>query len=183
MALKSIIYKVTLNISDLDRHHYADYSLTLALHPSETETRLMVRLLAFALHAEEGLSFTRGLCVDDEPDLWQHSPGGEIERWIEVGLPSEKRLRKACARAQQVVLLVYGREQQVEPWWRGLQGQLGRLDNLRIWRLPLEETEALSALARRQMQLQCTLQDGQLWLSADGESLEITPRLLHPAAG
>jgi uncharacterized protein YaeQ len=178
MALKSTIYKATLNISDLDRHHYAEYPLTLALHPSETETRLMMRLLAFALYADEALTFTRGLCVDDEPDLWQHTPGGEIARWIEVGLPSEKRLRKACSRAQEVILLVYGSDQQVDPWWSGIRKTLARFDNLRLLRVPEAQSEALAALASRQMRLQCTLQDGQIWLTGDNGSAEVTPQPL-----
>lgn len=179
MALKSTIYKSTLNISDLDRQHYAEYPLTLALHPSETETRMMIRLLAFAMYADEALSFTRGLCVDDEPDLWQHAPNGEIERWIEVGLPSEKRLRKASSRAKQVVLLVYGSDQQVDPWLQGVRKTLMRLDNLKIYRIDDNACEALTALADRQMRLQCTIQDAQLWFTGESASAEVTP---HPLA-
>jgi uncharacterized protein YaeQ len=179
MALKSTIYKATLNISDLDRHHYAEYPLTLALHPSETETRMMMRLLAFALYADENLSFTRGLCVDDEPDLWQHAPSGEIERWIEVGLPSDKRLRKACARSAEVVLLVYGSDQQLEPWWQSSRKVLSRFDNLVIKRIDEAAGEALEALAERQMRIQCTIQDEQVFLTSEKGSAEITPRLME----
>ncbi len=178
MALKSTIYKATLNISDLDRQHYAEYPLTLALHPSETETRMMIRLLAFTLYADEALSFTRGLCVDDEPDLWQHAPNGEIERWIEVGLPSEKRLRKASSRAKQVVLLIYGSDQQVDPWLQGVRKTLMRLDNLEILRIDDSASEALTALAERQMRLQCTIQDGELWFTGEAGSAEVRPRSL-----
>lgn len=180
MALKSTIYKATLNISDLDRHHYAEYPLTLALHPSETEERLMMRLLAFTLYADEQLSFTRGLCADDEPDLWQHAPNGEIERWIEVGLPSEKRLRKACSRAQKVTLIVYGSDQQVEPWWQGIRRTLMRFDNLELLRVSEAESAALTALVARQMRLQCTVQDGQLWFTGDAGSAELTPVAMQP---
>ncbi|KEA64026.1 YaeQ protein [Marinobacterium lacunae] len=180
MALKSIIYKATLNISDLDRHHYAEYPLTMALHPSETEQRMMMRLLAFALYADEDLSFTRGLCVDDEPDLWQYAPNGEIERWIEVGLPSEKRLRKACSRAKEVVLLVYGSDQQVDPWWQGIKRSLIRFDNLRVLRITETDSAALTALVARQMRLQCTVQDGQLWFTSDAGSAELTPAEMQP---
>lgn len=180
MALKSIIYKATLNISDLDRHHYAEYPLTLALHPSETEERLMMRVLAFTLYADEQLAFTRGLCVDDEPDLWQHAPNGEIERWIEVGLPSEKRLRKACFRAREVVLLVYGSDQQVDPWWQGIRRSLTRFDNLRIRRIAETESAAITALVSRQMRLQCTVQDGQLWFTGESGSAELTPTWMLP---
>jgi len=181
MALKSTIYKATLNISDLDRQHYAEYPLTLALHPSETETRLMMRLLAFVLCADEALRFGRGLCADDEPDLWQHTDAGDIARWIEVGLPSEKRLRRACSRAQEVILLVYGSEQQVQPWWTGIRKSLTRFDNLRLLRIAEEESTALTALAERQMRLQCTIQDGQLWFTGEEASAEVTPQTLDPS--
>ncbi len=181
MALKSTIYKATLNISDLDRQHYAEYPLTLALHPSETETRMMIRLLAFTLFADEALSFTRGLCVDDEPDLWQHAPSGEIERWIEVGLPSEKRLRKASSRAKQVVLLVYGTDQQVDPWLQSVRKTLMRLDNLQLLRIDEHASEALTALVDRQMRLQCTIQDGELWFTGESGSAEVRPRPLSVA--
>ena len=99
MALSATICKADLNIVDMDRHYYQQHSLTVAQHPSENDERLMIRLLAFALHADEFLSFTKGLSTDDEPDLWQKSLSGEIELWIELGLPSEKRLKKACGRA------------------------------------------------------------------------------------
>ena len=92
MALKATVYKVELQISDMDRHYYGTHALTLALHPSETEQRLMVRVLAFALLAEEGLSFGRGLSTEDEPDLWRRSLTGEIEQWIELGQPDESRV-------------------------------------------------------------------------------------------
>lgn len=180
MALKSTIYKATLNVSDLDRQHYAEYPLTLALHPSETETRLMMRLLAFTLYADEALVFGRGLSDDEEPDLWQHSPGGEIQRWIEVGLPSDKRLRKACSRAQQVDLLVYGSEQQVAPWWSGIRKTLTRFEHLRVLRISETDSGALSALADRQMRLQCTIQDGQLWFTGEKGSADVTPEIMDP---
>src|SRR5680860_958910 len=104
MALKATIFKATLNIADMDRHYYADHQLTLAQHPSENDERMMIRLLAFALNAREGLEFTKGLSTDDEPELWQKSLSDEIELWIELGLPDESRLRKACNRSKQVIL-------------------------------------------------------------------------------
>lgn len=174
MSPKSTVYKAHLQLSDLDRNHYADYPLTLALHPSETELRLMVRVLAFARYADERLNFTKGLCVDDEPDLWQHSLSGEVELWIEVGLPSDKRIRKACGRSERVVVIAYGTDQQVEPWWKNIKGELRRFRNLECWRLPEEQGLALAELAARQMYLQCTIQDGQLWWTGEGGSAEVT---------
>ena len=108
MAIKATIFKTELQVSDMDRGYYRDHTLTLARHPSETDERMMVRLLAFALHADEALLFGRGLSTDDEPDLWQKDLTGAVELWIDVGLPTEKDIRKACGRARQVVVYCYG---------------------------------------------------------------------------
>ncbi|BFO11520.1 hypothetical protein GGER_40300 [Serratia rubidaea] len=94
MALKATIYKATVNIADMDRHFYHDAALTLAQHPSETEQRMMLRLLAWICHADERLTFTKGLSADDEPELWQRNDHNGLELWIELGLPDEKRLKK-----------------------------------------------------------------------------------------
>ncbi len=182
MAQNATVYKVHLQLADMDRHHYADYSHTLAQHPSETEERLMMRLLAFMLRADEKLEFTRGLCADDEPDLWLKNYSGEIETWIDVGLPSDKRIRKACNRAQQVVVLVYGSDQAVTPWWQGIRGQLHRFDNLQMLRVPAEQSRQLATLAQRGMHLQCTIEDGQVWLTDSDNTLMVEPRPLWPEA-
>lgn len=180
MAQNATVCKVHLQLADMDRHHYADYSHTLAQHPSETEERLMMRLLAFMLKADEKLEFTRGLCVDDEPDLWLKNYSGEIETWIDVGLPSDKRIRKACGRSQQVVVLVYGSDQAVTPWWEGLKGQLHRFNNLEMLRIPVEQSQQLAELAQRGMHLQCTIEDGQVWITDSENTLLVEPRQMWP---
>ena len=55
MALKATIYKATVNVADLDRNQFLDASLTLARHPSETQERMMLRLLAWLKYADERL--------------------------------------------------------------------------------------------------------------------------------
>ena len=180
MALKATIFKADLQIADMDRNHYADYSLTLARHPSETDERMMVRLLAFALNADESLGFGKGLCVDDEPDLWRKDLTGAIELWIDVGLPDERWLRKACGRAQLVRVYCYG-GRGVDVWWGQNQALLGRLANLEVFNLPQAETQALAALASRTMRLQCTIQDGQLWLTDGQTTVTIEPVCLQAA--
>ncbi|MHB1360318.1 MAG: YaeQ family protein [Rhodocyclaceae bacterium] len=179
MALKSTIFKVSVSIADMDRPYYGEHALTLARHPSETDERMMVRLLAFLMFADERLEFGRGLSTDDEPALWLKSYSGEIERWIEVGLPDERLLRKAAGRAAEVIVLVYGGKA-ADIWW-GKEGRgLARLANLRVFALDVEQSNALAALAARGMQLQCTIQDGQIWLTAgDGaQTALIEPRPL-----
>ncbi|GAA0693138.1 YaeQ family protein [Marinobacterium maritimum] len=180
MAQNATVHKVHLQLADMDRHHYADYSHTLAQHPSETEERLMMRLLAFMLKADEQLEFTRGLCADDEPDLWLKNYSGEIESWIDVGLPSDKRIRKACNRAQHVLVLAYGSDQAVTPWWEGIKGQLHRFDNLQVLRVPMEQSQQLADWVQRGMHLQCTIEDGQLWVTDSERTLMIEPQSLWP---
>jgi uncharacterized protein YaeQ len=185
MALKATIYKAQLQIADMDRALYADHALTLALHPSETEERLMVRLLAFALQVpaddhDGALQFARGLSDADEPDLWQHALDGRLRHWIEVGLPDERRMTRACARADKVSIYAYGT--QAAPWWAGMSGRLSRLRNLHVWSLSPANSQALAALAARSMQLQVSVQDGQVWFVQGERSAEVHPEALSTAA-
>jgi uncharacterized protein YaeQ len=175
MALRSIVYRADLTISDLDRGVYGQHALTLARHPSETEERLMVRLLAFALHADERLAFGRGLSTEDEPDLWQHDDTGLIVRWIDVGLPDLRAIRKACGRAREVVVLAYG-ARRVDAWWSENGDALSALSNLRVCTLTAEDTAALETLAARSMTLTCTIQDGHVWLAGETGTVELLPR-------
>jgi uncharacterized protein YaeQ len=185
MALKSTIYKAQLQIADMDRQLYADHALTLALHPSETEERLLVRLLAFALHVphdtERGaLQFARGLSDADEPDIWQHDLTGQLVQWIEVGQPDDRRLSKACARAERVTIYCFGSAADI--WWNGIRNKLTRLSNLSVWQIPAAQAQALAQRAARSMQWQLTIQDGHVWLSSGEHSLEITPQRLMGSA-
>ncbi len=180
MALKSIIYKAELQVSDMDRNVFGQHSLTVARHPSETDERMMVRLLAFACHADERLEFGRGLSADDEPDLWQKDLTGAIQLWIDVGLPDEKLLRKACGRSEQVVLYAYGGKS-ADIWYAENRAQLERLNNLRIFALPTVSTQSLAKLAQRNMDLQCTIQEGQIWFSGGDETVHLEPVALHGA--
>ena len=167
MALKATIYKAQLQLSDMDRQVYGEHTLTLALHPSETEERLLIRLLAFALQVPAdtdagALQFARGLSDTDEPDIWQHDLSGQLVQWIEVGQPDERRLAKACGRAERVSLYVYGSSAAI--WWAAIRNKLTRLTNLAVWQIDPEQSQALAALAQRAMQWQVTVQDGTVWV-------------------
>ena len=177
MALKATVFKAALQIADMDRHYYAEHALTLARHPSETEERMMVRLLAFALYADEGLIFAKGLSSDEEPDLWHKDLTGAIERWIEVGLPDERVIRKASGRANQVVVISYGRAADI--WWKENRDKFQRLNNLAVFKLPGETTQALAALAKRTMQLQCAIQEGHIMLTSDAGMVEVELQVLQ----
>ena len=174
MALKATIFKTELQVSDLDRHHYETYNLTVARHPSETDERMMIRLLAFALFADENLAFTRGLSTDSEPELWKISPSGEIALWVELGMPDEKRIRKACGKADQVVIVSYG-ENKAEPWWQKNCEALNRCRNLSVLYIPLANGADLAAMVNRTMQLQFTIDDGQVWIISEGNTIDIIP--------
>ena len=173
MALKATIYKAELSIADLDRNYYAEHNLTLARHPSETDERMMVRLFAFALFADEALTFGKGLCVDDEPDLWQRDLTGAVERWIDVGQPDEKWIRKASGRSGEVVIVSFGRAADI--WWNGIRTKLTRLTNLRVLNLPPETAPALASLTERSMRLQFTIQDAQVWVTNGQETVLVEP--------
>jgi uncharacterized protein YaeQ len=162
MAIKSTIYKATLQVADMDRHYYADHALTIARHPSETDERMMIRCLAFALNAGESLAFGKGLSDADEPDLWQRDLTGAIQVWIEVGQPDEKRILRACGRADRV--LVYAYSHSAALWWKPITGKLERTTNLTVLRISAPTAAALSKLAERAMDLQCTIHEGEIWV-------------------
>ncbi|MBK9995612.1 MAG: YaeQ family protein [Nitrospira sp.] len=180
MAPNATIFKALLHIADVERHYYEDHPVTLARHPSETDERMMVRLLAFAMHAHEALSFGRGLSTEDEPALWQKDLTGLIELWIEVGLPDEKTLRQACGRAKQVCVYSYG-GRAADQWWKENLAALERLKNLTVMNLSLEGSRALAELAQRNMELHCTIQDGQLLIGDGTNAVQIELMTLKEA--
>lgn len=171
MALSAKIFKAAVQISDMDRNYYGEHALTIARHPSETDERMMVRLLAFCLHASEALSFGKGLSADDEPDLWEKDLTGAIVSWIDVGQPDDKRIRKACGRAREVFVYSYG-VQGARVWWEQTGGKLEKVRNVTVIRLPAE-TQDLAKFAERNMRLTCTIQDAHVWLADDRQSVGI----------
>jgi len=177
MAIKATVFKANLQIADMDRHYYQDHALTLAQHPSETDERMMVRLLAFALHAGEYLEFGQGMTDDEEADLWQRDLTGAIELWIDVGIPDERLIRKACGRASQVIVYSYG-GRVADMWFAQNKSQFERQKNLTVINLPMESTAALAGLTQRTMNLQCTIQDGQVWLSDGEQSVQVEREVL-----
>ena len=183
MALKSTVFKASLQIADMDRSLYADHTLTLARHPSETDERLMVRILAFALCVPPddhhgALTSARGLADDDQPDLWQKDLTGQLVQWIEVGQPDDRRLLRAASRAASVSLYTYSTA--VPVWWAGIASKLARLRNLAVWQLPSAQSQQLAALAERSMQLQVTVQEGQIWVGNGAHSVELALIRLNP---
>jgi uncharacterized protein YaeQ len=179
MALRSTVFKARLAVADLDRGHHETHALIVARHPSETDERLMVRVLVFALFASEGLAFGRGLSDADEPDLVERDLTGAITRWIEVGLPDDRAILKACGKAGSVVVAAYGTG--VGLWWKGVAGKVARARNLEVWTVSTEISRALAAMATRSMDLQATIQEGLVWFSDGAETVELQPERLFPA--
>lgn len=182
MAIRSTVHKAELSIADIDRHHYADHALTLARHPSETEERLMVRLVAFAMHAHERLAPAGGISTEDEPDFWRIDDTGAIEQWVQVGLPDERLLRKASGRSDAVVLVTYG-GRKAEVWRTENAAALAKLRKLTVWFIPEAECEALQTLVERTMRIGVTIQDGRLLFAGDKSSAEVAPVLWQSSAG
>lgn len=172
MALKATIFKASVSVSDTDRHYYQTHALTLARHPSETDERMMVRLLAFALHAHDALEFGRGLSTDDEPDLWRKDLTGAIELWIDVGQPDDKRLRKACGRAGAVMVYHYG-SNSAQPWRDKIAETLARSRNLTLRSIPAAASQAMAKLAQRSMALTYTIQDRRVWVASANDTVQV----------
>jgi uncharacterized protein YaeQ len=183
MAIKATIYKANLQIADMDRSVYVDHAVTIARHPSETDERMMIRLLAMALELPADpnhgtLEFAKDLWDSDEPALWHKDLTGEIKHWIDVGQPDDKRLMKASGRADRVS--VYGYSHSTPIWWAGIATKITRASNIQVWQIEQPQSQALATLAQRSMQLQISVQDGAAWFGDGQNSIEITPRLLNP---
>lgn len=169
MAIGATINKVSLNIADMDRQYYQQHELTLAIHPSENDFRFIVRVIAFALNAHERLSFTKGLGADDEPELWLKSLSGGIELWVDFGQLDEKRIRRACGRSERVIIYTY-QERKATIWWSQYRDKLARHANLKVYHL---QADGADSLVSRNMQLQCTIDDGALYLSDESSSISV----------
>ena len=172
MAQSATIFKADIQISDMDRNYYASHNLTIARHPSETDLRMMIRLLAFTIPADAQLQFTKGISTEDEPDLWNKSLSGEIDLWIDLGTPGEKRIKKACGLSKQVALYTYD-HRSTNVWWEKNQNKLQRFNNLSVYFINDEVAESLSLLAKRNMQLQITIQDGDIYFGDETNNIAI----------
>lgn len=181
MAQKATIYKVELSVSDMDRHYYETHKLTVAKHPSETDERLMVRIVAFALNAHENLEMTKGLSTDDEPDIWQKSLTGALDVWVALGLPSEKVMRQSCGKAGKVIVYPYG-GRTAEMWWDKIKKSTTRFENLHVINFSEKDTEELAKLASRAMRLQINIQDGDVMVSVGDSIVYMTPLKWKSAA-
>ena len=183
MAIKATIYKAAVQIADMDRNVYLDHAVTIARHPSETDERMMVRLLALVLNVtadnhQGTLELAKDLWDVEEPALWHRDLTGQIVHWIEVGQPDDKRLMKASGRAERVS--VYGYSASTPIWWSAIANKITRAHNIAVWQIDPVPSRALAELAQRSMQLQVSVQDGTVWVGDASRSVEITAQRLNP---
>lgn len=172
MALKATIHKAKLSIANLNIHHYQDYNLTIAKHPSETDLRMMFRLIAYALLCQEELEFTKGLSTDTEPDLWKLNYDGSIDHWIELGHLDERRIRQACARAKMVSVFTY-QDNMSENWFQAIEKDLHRFDHLNVTHLFVKDEHHLESFVERGMNLGLSIEDEEIWLSNENERMHL----------
>lgn len=173
MAQNATIYKVELSVSDMDRHYYETYKLTVAKHPSETDERLMVRIIAFALNAHDNLEMTKGISTEGEPDIWQKSLSGELEVWVALGLPTEKVMRQSCSKPDRVIVYLYG-GRTAEIWWEKIKASTARFENLQESCFSEKDTAKLAKLVSRTMKIQTNIQDGDVMIGIGDEIVNLT---------
>jgi len=174
MAANATIHKAFVNIANMDEHYYEEHNLTLAQHPSENDLRLMIRVIAFVLNANDTLMFCKGISQDDEPDLWQKSLGGDIEMWIDLGQPDEKRIKKACGRSQKVIIYTF-KESVASAWFNQIGNSLNRFNNLQV--IHLNISGDIELLTNRSMNLQCNILDNELTLIDTDNSIVVTQEI------
>ncbi len=170
MALKPTIFKFKISLSDLNRNYYDTLNLTVAQHPSETAERMMVRVLAFCLNAQEHLEFTQGLSAIDQPDVWMHSFDGQLALWIDVGEPAVDRIKKATRIAKTVKVYSFNSKSNV--WWNQGEDQFNK-HAVAVYQFDWENIRALAALLQRTMDLSITITGDSAYVSAELGECEV----------
>lgn len=178
MALSSTIYKVDVNLSNLNTHYYQDFQLTIAKHPSENEARMIFRLLAFLYCAHEDLSFCKGISNNEEPDLWQKNYSGDIIHWIDLGLPDIKRVRKSCGIAKSVSIFAY-HQSKVPEWYQKNEREFTSLSKLKVFHFCEIQNGPFDKLITKSMKLSCLIEEQSMFLSDDNERIEIKVDVLQ----
>lgn len=177
MALKPTIYKFRIALSDLGQGYYDTLTLTVAQHPSETVERMLMRVLAYCLHASDSPEFTQGLCVPDQPDLWSRADNNTVQLWIEVGEPDPERIKKATRQAR--LVKVYSFNTKSRQWWTQHQAKFQSLP-AQIYRCDWHELEAMAQLIDRTNELSITLSDDTIYLANERGHGELNVSRLQP---
>ncbi|WP_372882602.1 YaeQ family protein [Psychromonas sp.] len=177
MALKPTIYKMNINLSDLNQDRYDTLNLTVALHPSETPERMMARVIAYCLNAQEFLTFTKGLSVADDPDIWAKSLADEFLLWVDVGEPAFERIKKASRLAQAVKVYSFNTKSNV--WWKQSAADFEKLSNLEVYQFNFEQIQALAKLLKRSMDFSVTISGDTAYIAAELGECEISCSVLQ----
>lgn len=176
MALPSTIYKATIQLADIDRGIYETLQATVARHPSETEERLVARLLAYVLFFDPELAFTKGISAVDEPDLWLKGPDDRVLLWVEVGIPESDRIMKASRHTEQVALVACGKT--FANWEQQHLPKLMGISNLTLIHFDQSFINRLTAKLDRSINWEVTINDGNMYLNVGDETFE-TPLQLR----
>ncbi len=170
VALKPTIYKSRISLSDLERNYYDTLNLTIAQHPSETLERMMIRVMAFCLNAQENLAFTKGLSEPNEPDIKRVGLDGQLDLWIDVGEPAPDRIKKATRVARQVK--VYSFNSKSDVWWQTEASKFAPL-SVSVYRIPWPQAQSLAALVDRTMDMSVTVTGDSAYVTAFAGECEI----------
>lgn len=170
MALQATPYKIEMNLTDMDRHVYETLRFTVARHPSETEERLAVRLIAYALFYKEHLSFGRGLSDVDEPALWEKSLDDRVLHWIEVGQPDSERMTWCSRRTERFSLVAYGN---LRVWQTKELDPVRSLKNINVVGIEQGALEALAQDLPRSLNWSLMISEGELFITDERGQHEV----------
>jgi uncharacterized protein YaeQ len=176
VAIKPTIYKFNLALSDMNRHVYDTLNLTVAMHPSENQERMMARVLAYCLNTQEFLTFTKGLSSTEEPDIWARSLDDQLMLWIDIGEPSVERIKKATRLARAV--RVYSFNSKSDVWWAQGQSKLADL-NASIFAFDNKQIQTLAGMVSRTMDWSLSISGESAYVSTDKGDCEVTWQVLQ----
>ncbi|MGJ8662101.1 MAG: YaeQ family protein [Marinicella sp.] len=171
MALKPTIYKLKISISDFNRDYYDTLQLTVALHPSENVERMMARIVAYCLNAQEYLTLTKGLSVVEEPDIWVKSLDDQIKLWIDMGEPAPDRVKKSSRLAAKVK--VYSFNSKSDTWWEQTKNKVQPFSNVQFYQLDWLQIQALASLVERTMDWSLTISGDTVYITAADQACEL----------
>src|SRR6187455_2619234 len=132
MAPNATLFRLEIELSDVDRATYETLELRVARHPSESMRYLVTRTLAYCLSYEEGISFSKGgLSSTDEPPVAVRDAHGVLKVWIDVGTPGAARVHKASKAAGRVE--IYGASDLGDLRREALAGHVHRARDIDVW--------------------------------------------------
>jgi len=176
VALKPTIYKLRIALSDLERNYYDSFSLTVALHPSETPERMVARVMAFCLNAQQDLCFTKGLSDVEEPDLWLRTMEEKTLLWIDVGEPDAERVKKSTRKAERVK--IYSFNSKTDTWWQQGKGKFSLFD-AEFTRFEPSSIVRLASLLQRTVDWSVTITGQSAYVASSLGETEITWQTLQ----